>query len=261
MIRLKKSWAKILGTQIICADCSQPTPRTGPSQRYCVACSEKRASARKLKWANANPAERENAIGWQRNKRSRQLEVGAAVSEGNRVPLESVFPDETGMAWVRRLAVPFDYAMSKNHMSRLSGTGHVYLRKESKQVRSRLSAEVRDALKGVEVVQAKLWIDLIVHKPNHRGDAVNVLDLVIDGIKDALPVDDRWYCIRGLDWHIVKDAPLILIGLGQSETTNHRACSYCGRILPFAAFSSHRGILDDISRGCKECASASKRTR
>lgn len=259
--RLKNTWAKILGTEIVCEECKSTCPRTGPSQQFCQPCSDRRAAERKLKWASANPSSSENSRRWAKNKRSRTAEVGALTSEGNRASIEDVFSDESGMAWVRRLSVPFCYSMSKNHMSRLSGTGHIYLRSESRSTRRSLADAVSLALSGVNVVQGKVWIDLIVHKPNHRGDAVNVLDLVIDGIKDALPVDDRWYCLRGLDWRIVKDSPFLLIGIGQEVTVDHRACSYCGRILPFEAFSANKGNADGIARGCKECVGAGKRKR
>lgn len=258
VIRIKKTWASILGAQLICAECKTPCPRTGPSQRYCEPCSEARAVARKAKWARAHPpdpaAARARARGIGERKRSEMGDRGAAISESSRARLEEVFADESGMAWVRRLAVPFSYAMSKNHMNRLDGNGHVYLRRESKEHRAALARAVAVALSDAPLVVGKLWISLIVHKPNHRGDAINVLDLVCDGIKDAIHVDDRWFAIKEVDWRIVKNDPELLIGIGQSVTEDHQVCSYCGRDLPYSAFVPNKGMPGGIGRACRECS-------
>lgn len=262
MLRVKKAWDTILGTQIICKDCLSPCQRTGTNQRYCAACSEKRAVARKAKWAKANPGDpetiRERWTDGNKKRRSRILQAGSDFSEANRATIDEVFPDETGMAWVRKLAFPFSYSMSKNHMSAFAAKGHVYLRAESRTARSRLSEAVRKALGDVSVVTAKVWIDIIVHKPNHRGDAINVVDLVCDAIKDAIPVDDRWYSIRRLDWRIVKTDPTILIGIGQESTEDHRICSYCGRSLPFGSFGVNRTKPNGIGRRCLGCTTVSR---
>jgi hypothetical protein len=92
------------------------------------------------------------------------------------------------------------------------------------------------------VVHNKVWIDILVQKPNHKGDAV----------KDTLPVDDRWFCIRRLDWEIVKDNPRLFVGIGQESDENCQVCSCCGQIKPFLEFNRRKYHRLGIGRECRE---------
>ena len=265
MLRLKMSWAKVLGTQIICGDCGKECPRTGPSQRYCRECSEARAAVRKSRWVNRNPSDPERQKLYRDRKRSRLLEAGAATNDQQRLTLDSAFGGAPPLAWVCKLGVPFSYAASKNHMSRLSAEGHVYLRTKSRSYRADVATAVRLALAPFPVAHNKLWVSLVVQKPDHRGDAVNVLDLVIDAIKDAVKarngLDDRWFCIGFVDWQIVKNAPQLLIAIGQEHTWDASVCSHCGRVLDVEAFSKRKDTPLGRSRCCRECQAASRRQR
>lgn len=260
--RAERYMATILGrrgAQIVCQACGNACPRRGNVQKYCEPCAELRDRARKLKWANAHPQSSEITKKHQRTKRSRAADVGAARSELHRMGLGDVFDDETTMAWVRKVCVPFSYAVSKNHAYSVNAGGARFLRRETKGVRKAIAEAVWAATRDVKPVQAKLWIDIIVQKPNHRGDAVNVVDIVCDAIKDALPVDDRWYAIRRLDWQIVKNSPDFLIGIGQEATEDMRVCSYCGRVLPLCEFVKNRGMAGGRSRSCMDCHNESRR--
>lgn len=255
----KRQWKTLLGQFIVCADCNAAAPRTGASQRYCESCSKIRDVARKLKYATANPAPPEVRRKYAARKRSRTVLAGIETSNGERWDLSSVFDDAAGMAWVRRFSVPFSYALSKNHLWSLGSEGHVFLRGESRKARAYLAGEVKKALCDVSIVQDKLWISLIVQKPDHRGDAINVIDLVADAIKDALPLDDRWYCIKGVDWQIIKQEPRLYIGIGQSSTEDVRACSHCGRLLPYRCYQKNKSNRFGIGRACMDCSNKSKR--
>lgn len=150
-----------------------------------------------------------------------------------------------------RVAVPFDRRFSKNALWSMSSKGHVYMRQEIREVRDRLIAELARA--GGPWFEGKVWIDIFVEKPNARSDAINVIDLVCDAVKIAINVDDRWFCIRRLDWSVVKEEPRIIVGVGQSVTEHHRICSYCGRELTLDHF--HRDKQNRLGRGreCLEC--------
>lgn len=152
-----------------------------------------------------------------------------------------------------RVKVPFTYAASKNHIYARRASGHVFLRTESRAKRTEISASIRDGLRGRKVAHNKVWIDILVQKPNHYGDAINVIDLVCDAIKDAIPVDDRWFCIRRLDWEIVKDDPQLIIGIGQATKEDAQVCSYCGQIKPLDAFTRDKGRPLGVGRECRDC--------
>ena len=109
------------------------------------------------------------------------------------------------------------------------------------------------------IVHNKVWIDILVQKPNHKGDAVNVVDLVCDAVKDAIDrVDDRWFCIRRLDWQIVKGDPRLFVGVGQDSDEDCQVCSYCGQIKPLPEFNAARNQPLGVGRECKACRRAGR---
>jgi hypothetical protein len=162
-------------------------------------------------------------------------------------------PDSPDLIWLVRIAIPFTYATSKNHIYTLRRAGHVALRREARAKRAEITAKIRRALEGKRIAHNKLWIDILVQKPDHRGDAVNVVDLVCDAIKDAVPVDDRWFCIRRLDWEIAKEEPRLYVGLGQDSDVDSQVCSYCGQIKALTEFNKHKHNPLGAGRECKEC--------
>jgi hypothetical protein len=157
------------------------------------------------------------------------------------------------LVWVVRIAVPFTYAASKNHIYTSRASGHISLRKEANQMRAAIGLSVKQALSGRPIKQNKLWVDIFVQKPNHKGDAVNVVDLVCDAIKAVIPVDDRWFCLRGVDWQITKSNPMIYIGIGQEHVEDAQVCSSCGRILALTEFAANRANKRGHGRNCHEC--------
>lgn len=157
------------------------------------------------------------------------------------------------LIWMLRVTVPFTYAASKNHIYARRRSGHLFLRAESKAKRAEISATIRAGLGDRKVAHNKIWIDILVQKPNHSGDAINVVDLVCDAVKDAVAVDDRWFCIRRLDWQIVKDDPQLIIGLGQETTEDAQVCSCCGQIKPLAAFHRAKDRPLGVGRECRAC--------
>jgi hypothetical protein len=164
-----------------------------------------------------------------------------------------------GFVWFVRIAIPFDYALSKNKMYGRARTGQVFLRAEGKAMRMLLVNSVRRALCAQRIAHNKLWIDLFVEKPDHTGDAVNVVDVVCDAIKEAIPLDDRWYAIRRLDWAIEKEDPMLSIGIGQESDRDVQACSTCGRILLFDAFNLNKSTKLGITTECRECLAVKRR--
>lgn len=239
-----------------CQDCRHECPRTGPTQKYCPACSTRRDLRRKRLWASRHPPsaeqrQRHRERAGRSTELSRQAEArrNAAAKRG----LAWRDPDTPNLLWLIRVRVPFTYAASKNHIYTLPRAGHVALRREAVAKRREIARTICEALAGRRVAHNKLWIDALVQKPNHRGDAVNVIDLLCDAVKDATGLDDRWYCIRQLDWEIVKQDPQLIIGLGQESATDCQVCSYCGQVKPLEAFNRKANAPLGVDRVCRTC--------
>ncbi len=237
---------------IFCEACGEESPRRGTVQKYCEPCSERMDLQRKKLWARGNPPDSADTKRWRAAKRSRAIVAGQEKSAevSNDIGWNAKSPD---LLWLVRIAVPFQYAASKNAIYTTRRNGHVALRRESRAIRDEITLRIKNALIDQPVAHNRLWLDIYVQKPNHRGDAINVLDLVCDAVKDAVPVDDRWFAIRQLNWEVAKNDPMIFVGIGQDTTEDAQVCSYCGMILPFSSFrkSSHSKI--GVGRECKDC--------
>jgi len=238
---------------IICRRCSQPAIKTGTIQKYCKKCSRILDAERKTKWAKNNPLKRTS----EENKSSREKAKSKNIQRGlanNKPTVENIthFTD-VDLQWLIKIAIPFSYSASKNHLWATNKNGHIYRRAESNTLQEQIVLMLKPALIGKKIYRNKVWIDIFVQKPDHRGDAINVLDLIADALKEAIGIDDRWFSIRRLDWQIVKENPRIFIGIGQDELDlfDSKICSYCGRILPEESFGKSR-------RECQECISEKK---
>jgi len=237
---------------LVCKACGQTAPRVGPMQKYCRPCSERRDLERKSKWA------RENGKPRARKERPLIIERGKELSAGEKLSIAHI-PAQPDLLWLARIAIPFSWAASKNHIYALRAKGHVFLRQEGKGYRQQISLMVKSAVRDLPVVQNKVWLDILVQKPNHRGDATNFVDLICDAVKDGLGVDDRWFSIRRLDWQIVKNDPQIYIGIGQDADAHAQPCSSCGRIQPLTEFHKSRSNKMGVGRNCRDCSSARRK--
>ncbi len=122
----------------------------------------------------------------------------------------------------------------------------MYIRKEIAKTKDDLIFQIKCAIGDRKFHKGKVWIDLLVEKPNNKGDAINVLDTICDCIKIAIGIDDRYFSIRRLDWDIIKTDPKIFIGIGQEITEENFACTYCGLLKSIKQISSNR-------RTCLDC--------
>lgn len=234
---------------LACADCGEECVRNGPTQRYCRPCSTKRDIARKGLYQNEKGKQAFD------EKRAKWLVHGKAISREERLSLISSLPQQPNLLWHTRVAVPFSWAGSKNQLFATTRTGHTFLREEGRYYRSLLTQKIRETVDVENVRQNKLWVDIYVQKPNHKGDAANFLDMVCDAIKDAIPLDDRWYSIRSIDWQICKDEPMLYVGLGQDSRLDVQACSSCGRLMEYHFFQKNRATPNGVTRVCRECQS------
>lgn len=239
-----------------CAQCGSPFVRRSFTHIYCEACSEARDLERKRVWAAGHPLPPEVSRERESRRRDGSKERG---TERSRAAARGVmwFADELpSLVWMVRFFVPFSYAASKNHIYTKRAAGHVALRRDSQQLRDLIERRTRETVARLAVVQAKVYIDLLVQKPDHRGDAINVIDLVCDGIKRGIGVDDRWFCIRRLDWQIVKQDPRLWIGIGQADRSDRKVCCMCGFVLKVTKFHKSKGAAMGVGRICKKCSRA-----
>lgn len=245
--------------EIICASCGKAALRFGPGAKYCKPCSEVAAEKRKSEWYGNNKDRQLKA----QRKRAREMYpqvaqavriAGAERSTNENLAWEKHKPN---LLWMVKICVPFAYSVSKNFIYGFSNW-HVYKRKESRNYRDAITQSLKAAIKGRKIARNKLWISLFIEKPNHRGDAINVVDAVCDAIKDATGLDDRWYSIRHLDWKIAKRDPHLLIEIGQESTEDVQACSACGELLPYSDFHANKRNKYGITRVCRGCHKAGR---
>lgn len=251
-------------TVLICERCSKPTEKRGHYQKYCVECSEARSEERKRTWNKAHPPKLTDELRVQRVRdkdlrKERGVLRSAAQSTSlvNSLPVNG-YPDDQIPSWYFRIMVPYLGAVSKNYIWGFSGKGgHVYKRQQSNDYRATISLLIKSSLREnkFKVYNNKVWLDFFVQKPTHKSDAINVVDLLCDALKDGLGVDDRWFCIRRLDWEIVKGDPQIYIGISQGPQFDAQACSYCGAIKSLEEFNLQAHNKNGRHRVCKTCSS------
>jgi hypothetical protein len=120
--------------------------------------------------------------------------------------------------WEVTVSVFSDWQWSKNRMWKTRPGGHArYLAPHARQRRDMLATLIRQELTSQKIHPwvGKLWLDIHVEIPNHRGDALNMLDLIADGVQDGTSIDDRWYWIRRMSWTKNPKNPRITVTCGQ----------------------------------------------
>lgn len=191
-------------------------------------------------------------------------ERGRATSEENSRKLCGLWRDDPEFEWIVRFMVPFSYAASKNSLYGRNGDpkkrkqNYIFIRKEAKDYRDAIALLAKDALRDIKVKHSKIWIGIFVEKSHHRGDAINVVDLICDALKLAIPVDDRWYSIRRLDWSINRHDPHLFIEIAQERgATDSKVCRFCGEIRPLTDFTNSKHGYLGKDNECFTCRAPS----
>lgn len=239
---------------LICKACGETVPRRGFRQVYCAPCSAQKNLERQERWKRSPTRARSDA-----RKKSDVTAKGQRVSAGATRGRLFLLPGEPDLQWSAHVAIPFDWAVSKNHVWTMRAGGHTAMRDEQNAVRELIVQRMKACIEGQPVVQNKVWVSIFVQKPNHRGDAVNVIDVVCDAVKEAIGVDDRWFSLRSVDWEIAKVNPRIFITVGQETWDDALVCSSCGRVQGLECFQKAKHGPLGRSRTCKECSSARRR--
>lgn len=247
-----KQYRRVMG-EMKCLLCGKTTRKKSPNQKYCPECSQQKSLERRNLWRkeNYNRVYKGKNLKYGRIKRAGLGEAGLVRSRQADIKRSiDWMSDEVNVDRVFRFSVPFDQNYSKNAIWRTGRRGHVYIREEVNALREEIGWKVKRS--GVKWGINKVWLDILVQKPSMRGDAINVLDTIADGIKLGMDLDDNWFCVRRLDWEIVKKDPKIFIGIAQ-ENKDVYYCSHCGIPQPLSNFTKSKHNKFGISTSCREC--------
>ena len=117
-----------------------------------------------------------------------------------------------------KVTIPYDTCLSKNQTH--------YNVSVRKRVRTKAYVEmlkVIDALIKKEMSRLsiafhtrKVWVDIMIFRPNMRADPINFLDALSDAVKGAISIDDRYFA-GSWNWVIDKQNPRIEIIISQEE--------------------------------------------
>lgn len=233
-----------------CTKCNIDIIKNKHSRKYCESCSVIIASERTAKWNKENPEVRKKRI-------DKQLEQGKNKNITEKRCITWFADGEPKLSWLVRFSIPHTIALSKNSVRR--GKSGCYTPKPTTEAIADVISKTKEVIKDQKVYQTKVWIDLLIQKPHHKGDAINMIDFICDAIKKAIGVDDKWFSIRRLDWEIAKENPKIWIGIGQEINEDCHVCSNCGKINPKSEYTVHRQNKLGVGRICPSCRYTNKK--
>jgi hypothetical protein len=152
------------------------------------------------------------------------------------------------------ISIPFTGEISKNTILGRGNFGkRVFMKQVAKDKRSEIAWLCKQEMikNNIMFYDGKVYLDIFVQKPTAgAGDALNVLDLISDAVQDGIGVNDKWFCVKSIDWEIKKDNPMIHIQVLQEVDRPHQPCSYCGVIRPMEHFTKRK---NGYSRDCLYC--------
>lgn len=131
-----------------------------------------------------------------------------------------------------QVELPYSSFLSKNKMG-FARRGNMiahYKLKETCELQDQIVLLIQS--QKPKFVQGKVWVEILVQKPQLRGDAANYVDRICDAIQTAIGINDSWFSLKMVDWQIVRKDPKIVIGIGQEMTEEMKGCTMCGRVLP-----------------------------
>ena len=232
---------------VSCAECKKEFVTRWKRKVYCDACGIARREPDRIPGVR-----RKLSLAEGRPEVSETIEA-RSVANSTRSVIDAFWRDRPNYIWAVYLSTDYSLNSSKNRRWSNTGTGSVFLSRGVRDYQNELIGRVRNAVKAETVKHTKLWVSIYVQKPNHRSDAINVIDTICDAIKKAIDLDDRWFCIDRLDWEITKKDPKIFIKIGQEDHLDRIACSHCGRILGLEFFNKG-GSKFGVNRSCRDCS-------
>jgi hypothetical protein len=99
-------------------------------------------------------------------------------------------------------------------MWRTNRQGKIYLNPTAAREMNSIATQLIANYAGPQWQKGKIYVAIIVHRPDLRSDPCNFIDTICDAVKRATGVDDRYYAVR-LDWIHDKQEPRIEIAVWQ----------------------------------------------
>ncbi len=112
-----------------------------------------------------------------------------------------------------KISIPYNTVLSKNRMWR-HGRGRTYINPATKAEIAAIALLLKS--RRGNWTTGKLYVNITVYRPNMRADPANFIDAILDGVKEATRVDDRYYS-GSWDWELDKENPRIEIEVKQGE--------------------------------------------
>ncbi len=114
----------------------------------------------------------------------------------------------------------YDTYLSKNQRMRFTRRGSTYKPALSQAAEKVLHTEAVNALGRKKFYQNKVYLDITVYKSRTNVDAVNFIDVIADVLKVVIGVDDKFFCIKQLEWELDRKNPRIRIKIYQPDRYN-----------------------------------------
>ena len=117
-----------------------------------------------------------------------------------------------------KITIPYDTALSKNVMHGY-GRGKVYVNKATQAAMDAISYLIRPQCYGYKWTDEKIYVRIMVYRPDNETDPANFVDAICDGIKVGIGRDDNIYAVS-VDWEFDEDNPRIDIEVEQNAESH-----------------------------------------
>lgn len=123
------------------------------------------------------------------------------------------------------IRIAYETALSKNRTHGY-GRGRVWRKGDTDKAMWDISILLKPPFYGYKWTHEKIYVSIMAHRPDMRGDMQNFVDSVCDAVRDAikgmavnqgLKLDDNIFAIGGVDWVVDKDDPHLLITVEQAD--------------------------------------------
>lgn len=114
------------------------------------------------------------------------------------------------------VSIPYSTKLSKNQSHINISVDRRVPTKDYLSCLDLLGILLKQKLGDRQFKKQKIWVSLFVYRKDMRADPVNFVDGVVDGVKKAIGIDDRWYA-GSWDWGIDKKNPRIIVRVSQDD--------------------------------------------
>ena len=112
-----------------------------------------------------------------------------------------------------KITIPYNMALSKNARHGYSGS-NVYVNPATRAEMDAISYLIRPEFYGYIWTDAKIYVRIMVYRPDVRGDPINFQDAICDAIKVGIGRDDNVFAVS-VDWELDTEEPRIVIEVEQ----------------------------------------------